>query len=375
MECKFLTNGMAIQYYNFVKPCCIWKADDTWIQEHRLDRVDLVNWHNHKDLATAREQLAQGVWPKNCEDCEIIESNGRQDSVRLGGESAYHHFSEDELTLEIRPGSICNFACQTCWPFASTRVEQFYKQAGITHPSFNLKKNKFSSYDFLLPVARKLKTIIILGGEPFFDPDCLAFLDWVQANTSAELLTFTNGSKLDVDRLKSLNRKITLVFSLDAVGRAAEYIRFGTEWDTVYNNFNLAKKLPNVEVRINITTSAYNFYYFTELLDLFVDNWPDLITFGPAMEDIFSEQVVPYSLRAKIISRLEACAQRLEEASIESGQKSNAVNAVNSICAKLKSQNYNVDKHNEFKQYVAKMDRVKHVSFLDYCPEVAELLE
>jgi MoaA/NifB/PqqE/SkfB family radical SAM enzyme len=214
----------------------------------------------------------------------------------------------------------------------------------------------------------------VLGGEPFYDPDCLDFLVWMQKNTQAELLTFTNGSKLDAEFLKSLNRKITLVFSLDAVGRPAEYIRFGTEWDEVLSNYNIARHLPNVEVRVNITTSAYNFYYFPELLDMLIDDWPDLVTFGPAVEEKFSEQVVPLSLRTKIIPRLEKSIQRLESADIESGQKSNAINAVTSICNNLKTENYNPTLHNEFKEFVAKMDQVKRVSLTDYCPDIAELL-
>jgi len=98
MECKFLSNGIAIQYHNFLKPCCTWRVDDQWVKDHNLNSVDIVNWHNHKDLVQARDQLAQNQWPKQCVDCETIESQGRQDSIRLSGASAYGDFNADDLT-------------------------------------------------------------------------------------------------------------------------------------------------------------------------------------------------------------------------------------------------------------------------------------
>lgn len=374
MDCKFLSNGLAIQYHNFVKPCCAWRADDQWIDEHQLNKVNLVTWHQHKDLVDAREQLANNVWPKNCKDCEIVENQGRQDSIRLGGESAYGRFSEDEITLEIRPGSVCNFACQTCWAPASTRVEQFYKQAGIINIYSELVKNKFDNYDFLLPIAHKLKTIVVLGGEPFYDPSCLTFLKWVSENTSAELTTFTNGSVLSAELLQSVNRKITLVFSLDAVGMPAEYIRFGTVWSKVLENFNLAKQIINVDIRVNITTSVYNFYYFSDLIDMLIPDWPSVVTFGPAMEELYSEKVIPLHLREPIVQKLEGCVQRLQLAIIEAGQKSNTLNAVNSIINNLKTAPYDIKLHTEFKEFVNKMDSVKKINLADNCPEMAELL-
>ena len=136
--------------------------------------------------------LAQGVWPKNCNFCKQQESQGRNDSVRLNGLSSYSNYSQDDITLEIRPGSVCNFACQTCWPAASTRVKSYYDQAKITIVKKDLltsvdveEKNNFENFDFLNPIAHRLKSVVLLGGEPFYDKNCLNFLDWWNQNTHA----------------------------------------------------------------------------------------------------------------------------------------------------------------------------------------------
>jgi len=375
MECKFLSNGIAIQYHNFLKPCCTWRVDDQWVKDHNLNSVDIVNWHNHKDLVQARDQLAQNQWPKQCVDCETIESQGRQDSIRLSGASAYGDFNADDLTLEIRPGNVCNFACQTCWTPASTRVAEFYKKAGIKDPFANFAKNDLTNFDFLLPVSQRLKKIIILGGEPFYDPKCLDFIKWSMINTRAELMAFTNGSIVNKEILNLADKKFTLIFSLDAVGRPAEYIRFGTKWDEVISNFKLMRDFNNVEVRVNITTSVYNFYYFTDVIDMLIPNWPSVVSFGTAMEDIYTEKVIPLNLREPIIDKLQLCTEKLINANIEPNQKSNAMNAVLSIINNLKTMPYDSSLHNQFKDFVFKMDAVKKVDLASYCPEIADLLK
>jgi len=375
MECKFLSNGMAIQYHNFLKPCCAWRPDDNWIKNHNLKTADIVNWHQHKDLIQARDQLSNNEWPKSCIDCQTVESQGRQDSVRLGGSNAYNDFSNQDITLEIRPGNVCNFACQTCWTPASSRVAQFYRQAGIPDPYKELIKNNLTNFDFLLPIKDRLKKIIVLGGEPFYDPNCLDFLRWSLSNTNADLMAFTNGSVIDLNLLNNSDRKFTLIFSLDAVGRPAEYIRFGTKWDEVISNFKLMCDFNNVEVRVNITTSVYNFYYFTDVIDMLIPNWPSVVSFGPAMEDIYTEKVIPLNLRESIINKLQLCTEKLINANIESNQKSNAMNAVLSIINNLKTMPYDSSLHNQFKEFVFKMDAVKKVNLASYCPEIADLLK
>jgi hypothetical protein len=171
-----------------------------------------------------------------------------------------------------------------------------------------------------------------------------------------------------------MNRKFTLVFSLDAIGVPAEYIRFGTKWKTVWDNYQKVKTIPHVTTRVNITTSPYNYLYFPDLLDLLMDDWPEVVSFGCTMEKFFNEKVVPLGLRPKIINRLENAIGKLKQADIDSGQKSNAVNAVQSIVENLKSTLYDRELHQQFIDFVRKMDSVKNINFVEYCTELTELL-
>jgi organic radical activating enzyme len=381
MDCKFLTNGIALAYQDTIKPCCVWNFDEKFQKEHQLNLVNLATWHQHSDIQNAKSLLAQGVWPKNCNFCKQQESQGRNDSVRLNGLSSYSNYSQDDITLEIRPGSVCNFACQTCWPAASTRVKSYYDQAKITIVKKDLltsvdveEKNNFENFDFLNPIAHRLKSVVLLGGEPFYDKNCLNFLDWWNQNTHAELLMFTNGSNIKFDFLEKTNKKVTLVFSLDAVGKPAEYIRFGTDWDVVFENFNRCKDLKNIELRVNITQSVYNYVYLCDLLELLMPNWPNLVTFSIVFESYLNESVIPTKDRKNIILRLLQTIGRLEKAQIEVGQKQNAINSLKSIVNNLKNLDFNEENWTQFKTFVGKMDQVKGIDIKQYCPEVANYI-
>jgi len=378
MECKFLDHGLAIAYQETVKPCCTWQFDENYKSTHQLERVNLVTWHKNKDIQHAKHLLSQDIWPKNCSFCQESETQGRSDSMRLNAASSYAAYGNDDITLEIRPGSVCNFACQTCWPAASSRVSEYYRQAQIklekkeysssvdTNQKFN-----FNNFDFLQPISHRIKSVVLLGGEPFYDKNCLAFLDWWHNNTNSELMVFTNGSNIKFDLLEKTKNKITLVFSLDAIDKPAEYIRFGTEWNQVCSNFNKSRQLENVDVRVNITQSVYNYYYLDKLIELLIDDWPSLVTFGMVYEPHFNESVIPKTHRQPVIAKLEKLVDKLDKANIEENQKHNAVNAIATTIGNLKQFEFDENNWKKFKDFVTKMDHVKGIDIRQYCPEVA----
>ena len=386
MHCKFLDHGIALAYQGVIKPCCVWQFDQPWKTTHQIHKLKLETWHQHPDVVAAKQSLDNNIWPSNCINCKTIEDQGRGDSVRLGGISSYNNFTNGDITLEIRPGAVCNFACQTCWPAASSRVHNYHKLAQLLPNESDInnkellssvdiaKTENIEDFNFLLPIAHRLKTIVLLGGEPFYDKNCLKFIEWWDKNTAANLIVFTNGSTLNIDQLQSFKNPLTLVFSIDAISRPAEYIRFGTDWATVWNNYLQAKQLDKVDVRVNITTSAYNFYYFTDLLDILINDWPSVVTFGPAYEDHLKESVIPIQYRNEIIDKLSQCVIKLEHANIETGQKHNAINAVNSIINNLTTLDFNQEGHEKLKLFVQKMDKVKQVNIADYCEFTAQML-
>lgn len=373
MDCKFLNHGIAVWYDQTVKPCCAWKPSDEWKTINQVSNTNLASWHQTEAVTVEREKLEQDQWPTGCRYCNVHESQGRFDSVRGNGNISYADYQGDDITLEIRPGSTCNFACQTCWPVASSRVAQYHYQAGLLDTA-ELNNQRLTNFDFLLPIAKRVKSVTLLGGEPFYDKACREFLKWSETHLTAQLTLFTNGSCIDFDFIEKYQGKIIIVFSLDAVGDPAEYIRVGTVWDEVLSNYNKVKKLSNVETRINITTSIYNYNQLENLISWIAQDWPSVVTFGRPMEPHFSEGAIPIEFRNDIIKSLLNTTLILKNAKIESDQKRNAISAIRSIINNLRSLEFNSTAFDRWKEFVSKMDNVKGMSINDYCPSLALML-
>ena len=389
MRCQFLKHGLAIDYNRLLRPCCSFHGDQTWRDQNQLNQVNLVTWHKRPQLQVLQHQLAAGEWPTACGVCREIESEGRGDSMRLNAESSYAHYQEDDITLEIRPGNICNFACQTCWPEASSRVTDFYLRAGIdiasdwTAGDDNLitvqQGRQPLDLDKIDAVLPRLRDIVVLGGEPFFDPDCKRFLSWlVEQKCTANLLIFTNGSCIDRSILEDYAGRITLIFSIDATGSEAEYIRFGTRWQDVLDNYYYCRGLDNLNTRVNITASTYNFHLIGPLVEWLAMDWPEVVSFGIASTVnntwFMDESVLPELSRAWVVEQLESSIQHLDAANIERYQKINAQNALSAIVDRLRHMPFDAIKHQKFIDFVAAMDRVKRTNFQQSMPLLAGML-
>ena len=366
MECKFIKHGIALSYDQIVKPCCTWKISQSWRENNQLHKVDLSTWHQSSQVQQARAQLESDQWPSSCVECKKIEDQNRFDSIRGNGNHAYANYTADDITLEIRPGNTCNFACQTCWPEASSRVAQYYSQAKLIDIK-DLDSNRMDDFDFLLPIARRIRDVVVLGGEPFYDKSCLKFLDWAEKNLQSNIMMFTNGSTINWNWIESYPGKITLIFSLDAVGRPAEYIRYGTDWPLVKENYLKTKSLHNVETRVNVTCSVFNYAHLKELIEFLCKDWPGVVSFGTPINSYQTESAIPMHLRLELVRDLECAVEILTGANIPSDQKSNAINAVSSIVNNLKNNNFSQSDHTQLQNFIAKMDQVKQINAEDYC--------
>ena len=361
MNCKFLSHGVVLQYEKSVKPCCVWRTDD-W--NFPIESTDLTKWFDTPEIVEARKQMAQGIWPKNCTKCKLQEASGRGDSIRLNGASAYGAYNSDEITLEIRPGNTCNFSCQTCWPEASSRVASHHRQAFGTK---DVVSERYTDYSILDPVADRIRDIVVLGGEPFYDKSCLKFFDWAkQKDLNANLLIFTNGSLIDFDFIESFKGKLTMVVSLDAFGKVAEYIREGTHWNIVKQNYDRLMSMPNVDVRVNITASVYNYPFISELVEWLAQDWPGIVTFGTAFQPYLQEAVVPKHLVHDIAEKLTRTADIIWKSNIPEHQQWNASNALKDIANKLTTLEFNASLHDQFVNHCTKLDAVKNMFGEDY---------
>lgn len=371
MHCKLIKHGLAISYDHVIKPCCLWTYDNSWSDEYTIKKTKLDTWHSAYPMIELQKQFDRNQWPNNCAACANLEQAKRNNSVRGYANRAYKDYADNDITLEIRPGSVCNFACQTCWPEASSKVAYFYRQAGLANELASYSINDFS---FLDPIASRIRNVVLLGGEPFYDKNCLRFLEWAADHLQAPITMYTNGSVIDWELVNRFKFPITLSFSIDATERPAEYVRFGTVWEDVYANYKRAHNTPNVNVRANITSSAYNLHYIESVIDLFLEQWPEVVTFGAAVAEHFKDSVIPIEHRKAIINSLSSAAIKIMKSQINNDQKHNAINSLKGIIHNLNTEPHNAAGQAKLVEFIATMDRVKQVNIKDYCELTARIL-
>ena len=152
-------------------------------------------------------------------------------------------------------------------------------------------------------------------------------------------------------------------------------MRFGTNWPVVLKNFEQARVNPKINLRVNITTSVYNYYHLDQVIELLTQNWPSVVTFGSPTPLHLLEGVVPTDQRDVLTQKLYRACVQLLKSNIPSDQKSNAINALKSIIANLKTYPWDQPNHLVLKEFVSKMDRVKHVTVKDHCEFLAGVLD
>ena len=192
-------------------------------------------------------------------------------------------------------------------------------------------------------------------------------MEWLEdKKIDAELTLFTNGSMIDWDFVNNYKGKLTIVVSLDAMGKVAEYIRPGAEWETVRSNYKKLLATPHINTRVNITVSVYSIPFIGELLKWLARDWPEIVSFGTASETHLDLNVVPKTLVDPIVKDLRETIDIINNSNIVVHQKQNTQGVLQAIINRLLTEKFNSDHHKQFVNYMTKLDMVKNLYGEDY---------
>lgn len=280
--------------------------------------MTVEEWHNSDLLKSIKSDFLQGKVPPTCAGCKAREDLGfksmRASAWRwnnIGPEPIYEEMPwyntftmdtpQNPRRIELRFTNLCNMKCRQCDEISSSMWAK-EKIKHVTNPNveFRLKDHKelyFSegSDGIIKPVdaivesvtnlaltSTNLRTVCFTGGEPFLIKGYLDFLNTLiehKINEKVELDIFTNCSVLN-DKFTSQMakfKKVNFFMSVDGVGKAAEYIRHGTNWPVVEKNilhFNLLSGVfaPAVNVALSSYTLLDMSSLATFLMQLYHDN-------------------------------------------------------------------------------------------------------
>ena len=275
-------------------PCCIADSDQPFgnVKENSIKEV--WNSDKYKELRLA---MLNGEKLDCCRRCYELEDSTYIWTLRKNHNQWFgdKHFdlvektntdgSIDEMRMaymDIRFSNICNMKCRSCGPELSSLHAQEHGELYGKHEVANILKNNGSNIvnvakhkDFWNELQQYLpdvEEVYWAGGEPLITDEHYKILDhWIDiGKTDVRLRYTTNFSNLRFKQKSIIDYwkefpDIQVSASLDAMGARAEFMRFGTVWDTVERNRQeMLEYLPNIHFELTPTISMYNAW-----------NWPD----------------------------------------------------------------------------------------------------
>jgi hypothetical protein len=112
-------------------------------------------------------------------------------------------------------------------------------------------------------------------------------------------------------------------------------------------------------------------------MNLLTQQWPEVVSFGTPNKLYLKESVIPLAQRELVIAKIDHAIKIITDSAdqIPSDQWHNAINALKDINNNLKQQTWNSDQYDFLKTYIEKLDRVKNIKIIDYCPETVKILD
>lgn len=239
-------------------PCCSWdsKSDDFKIHYKEF-------FHSDK-MKSIREEMLVGKIPAGCSICKQNEEIGSfsqrsiSKSFKLNLTPGELLNSPELISQEIDYSNICNVSCRMCSSSRSFKIGNIEKELGIA-PSPLLQSN----WELSVEDLNTIKMLRFLGGEPLLHQDKIIHelkrlksidrLKYLIISLNTNMMTEFNTVFVEL----LLECKYVIInASIDAYGDLNSYIRTGSNWNTVLNNFIFLDELCVNNKIIYIPTST-----------------------------------------------------------------------------------------------------------------------
>ena len=257
--------------------------------------------------STARQYTIENKPIVGCHKCYREEQGSKGDvqiSMRLGSSLLYNDgylhkkpkFDQPKIEfLEVGFGNYCNLACLSCNSTLSTTWHDDENKFNDLVQVNSMRREVFKKLDNIkfVPNEATLRTLNLIkftGGEPMINPEFTNFINLVcdqgtPENISLEI--YTNCSYVPSPKLvENLTRfkAVQLNLSIDAYGKANDYIRYGSKWygdtkQTVSNAIDYwleqGRLHKNINVIMSSTLSVLNILEIKPLMTWWIKKFKD----------------------------------------------------------------------------------------------------
>jgi hypothetical protein len=270
MRCKLLENQICIRSDGQYRLCCI-STEESNVETIKTHTIE--NWIDSKTHTNARQDFVNNKWPAACSKCQQQEETGVSSKRQLATD-----YGPGITHLDIRFGNNCNLGCSMCWPgSSSTLVYEHQKLLDnkIESPwgtvPFKVLNWYEDQYAEMLSSIPTLKEVYLTGGEPMMAKGLIHFIRLL--DSSITLRFNTNGTILNPNLITELRRfkQVNMSFSIDGFGPVNNYIRWGSDWDTICKNLKTCQD-AGFDVSISPTIQILNELYIVQLKTWAINN-------------------------------------------------------------------------------------------------------
>lgn len=384
--------------------------------------------HNTKHKKEQMQKMLDGERPAECDYCWKVEDLGSTSDRFLKSSHSWAfkyipkilEIKTEDINptyLEVSFSNVCNFKCAYCSPALSSKWVEETKQFGPYPTSWNTGQlettylhNEYNPYveafwKWWPEVSPTLTNLRLTGGEPLLSKDIWDILDRLEKdeNLNPELVlginTNLNVPKNLIDKLIDYIRRIApriktmeIFTSNEAVGKQAEYVRYGLNYEEWFSNLdNLIANLPeNSYVGIMTTINILSL----STIDLFVEDLISLrrkyyksyerkllsLSFNYLRWPPFLHpEIAPADLKESTVKKLKALTEKYTEGKQLSINGTydvlypNDIEKINTLCNLLKKPvKENKKDLKDFYLFIDEYDRRRKTSFDETFLELIE---
>jgi sulfatase maturation enzyme AslB (radical SAM superfamily) len=241
-------------------PCCEFMPDVP--RDSRTKIKDVNRWWTI-ELEDLRNDMREGRTNSGCQHCLDKEKNPFYFSHRQYVNQQYFSYDATSIdSIEIRVSNYCNLKCIMCGPYASSSIADEYKKhedkynsigmVGAWEPTTRWWDDQ-ESLSNLKDILSTVSNISFTGGEPLLVPEVIDIIDSLDPNKIRKIEITTNLTRLTDKFLESIKKfkKVNISVSLEGISVHNDYIRYGSDWNTLETNMERLSVLPNINLAVS----------------------------------------------------------------------------------------------------------------------------
>ena len=302
-----------------------------------------------------------------CKNCITTEKSGNRSHRQYylerytnGDFRSYKHLLEKTIHDNSVPlflhsaelnsigGNTCNLACNMCSSGASSK----YNSEAYKLNEENSMMPRPSNYKKFNEDLKKFKILEMkfTGGEPLLIKENFDLMRQLDKNTLVRIITngTVNPSKL-IDILKDF--RVDIMISVEGPKEVTEYIRYGSDFNTVLKHFDMMQKIWGDSVMFTATINALNISRIPELLNIRKGH-----AGSPVTNNFYSLNSIPDDIKEMYLNKL-----------YETGHID--------LIKFLENAEYNETDMWKMLRHIKRRDRLRGTNLLDVFPEWKEYYE